>query len=80
MTDHKTLKVNFILLSLYALEILRVYLSCVQEFKKHSKYLVHDPEEACVIGDQVQVNSLSLSRFTLLSVLSLTWLAIRLDP
>ncbi|GAA5960539.1 hypothetical protein JCM3765_003671 [Sporobolomyces pararoseus] len=29
----------------------------LKEFKKHSKYLVHDAEEACVVGDQVQIRN-----------------------
>ncbi|GAA6009534.1 hypothetical protein JCM11491_003593 [Sporobolomyces phaffii] len=29
----------------------------LKEFKKHSKYLVHDPEEQCVTGDQIKLRN-----------------------
>ncbi|GAA5905398.1 mitochondrial 37S ribosomal protein uS17m MRPS17 [Sporobolomyces salmoneus] len=29
----------------------------LKEFKKHSTYLVHDPESSCVVGDQVKIRN-----------------------
>ncbi|GAA6027783.1 hypothetical protein JCM8097_001716 [Rhodosporidiobolus ruineniae] len=29
----------------------------LKEFSKHTKYLVHDPSEQCVVGDQVQIRN-----------------------
>lgn len=45
----------------------------MKEFKKHTKYLIHDPKETCVVGDQVSIrNCLPVSkrkRFELVDIL-----------
>ncbi|BGP14704.1 rRNA binding [Rhodosporidiobolus nylandii] len=44
----------------------------VSEFSKHTKYLVHDPAEGCVVGDQVKIRNCrpvsSRKRFELVGV------------
>lgn len=44
----------------------------LQEFKKHTKYLVHDPESTCVVGDTVSIRNChpvsKRKRFELLEV------------
>ncbi|GAA5833509.1 hypothetical protein JCM5353_007946 [Sporobolomyces roseus] len=44
----------------------------LKEFSKHSKYLVHDAEEQCIIGDQVKIRNCrpisARKRFELVSV------------
>ncbi|GAA5929017.1 mitochondrial 37S ribosomal protein uS17m MRPS17 [Sporobolomyces koalae] len=45
----------------------------LKEFKKHSKYLVHDPEQHCVSGDEVKIRNCrpvsARKRFELVSVI-----------
>lgn len=31
--------------------------SAPQEFKAHTKYLIHDPQSLCVVGDQVSIRN-----------------------
>ncbi|GAA6001974.1 hypothetical protein JCM10207_003019 [Rhodosporidiobolus poonsookiae] len=44
----------------------------LKEFSKHTKYLVHDPAEQCVVGDQVEIRNCrpisARKRFELVSV------------
>ncbi|GAA5943116.1 hypothetical protein JCM10213_006216 [Rhodosporidiobolus nylandii] len=44
----------------------------LKEFSKHTKYLVHDPAEGCVVGDQVKIRNCrpvsSRKRFELVGV------------
>ncbi|BGP46864.1 hypothetical protein JCM10450v2_002715 [Rhodotorula kratochvilovae] len=47
MTDHTTLKAHASLTPVLH----------PQEFSKHTKYLVHDPNLTCVVGDQVKIRN-----------------------
>ncbi|CEQ41861.1 SPOSA6832_03638, partial [Sporobolomyces salmonicolor] len=62
--DHKTLKP-----SSWLLNSVRV----IQEFSKHTKFLVHDPSEQCVVGDQVKIRNCrpisARKRFELVSII-----------
>lgn len=56
MTDHKTLKAS----TRPSFEIASTTDSAdphtpAQEYSRHTKFLVHDPDSACVVGDQVLV-------------------------
>ncbi|GAA5949751.1 hypothetical protein JCM21900_003281 [Sporobolomyces salmonicolor] len=45
----------------------------LKEFSKHTKFLVHDPSEQCVVGDQVKIRNCrpisARKRFELVSIL-----------
>ncbi|KAG0658112.1 hypothetical protein C6P46_006071 [Rhodotorula mucilaginosa] len=58
MTDHKTLKAS----TRPSFEIASTTDSAdphtpAQEYSRHTKFLVHDPDSACVVGDQVLIRN-----------------------
>lgn len=55
-TDHKTLKVSFPSSFFPPIEISKKLIAVLlQQFLKHKKFLVHDPDSLSVVGDKVEI-------------------------
>lgn len=79
VTDHKTLKVrqgerHAAERCIFGSRVLKSepYFVVPQVFKQHKKFLVHDPDQVCVVGDQVTIRNCKpvskRKRFELLEV------------